>query len=164
VFAQKRNKMTYQAMNAGTRANTVIPIGMEFDRSDCTIGCVLNKATFANTFWSLEYRPMEEKTKFHSVNPGFEFRPSDKLDHRRPLQRHQQHLLPRHADRAAGHPLAELGDQLRQHHARPAAESMSGNLDINDPNPTSAGTRPGRACPACAWTCTSAPTPPRARA
>ncbi|USX19478.1 TonB-dependent receptor [Oxalobacteraceae bacterium OTU3REALA1] len=79
VAAQKRNKMTYQAMNAGTRANTVIPIGMEFDRSDCTVGCVLNKAIFANTFWSLEYRPMEEKTKFHSVNPGFEFRPTDKL-------------------------------------------------------------------------------------
>lgn len=78
VAAQKNNEMIYQAMNAGTRANTVIPIGMEFDRSDCTIGCVLTKATFANTFWSLEFRPMEEKTKFHSVNPGFEFRPSDK--------------------------------------------------------------------------------------
>jgi TonB-dependent receptor len=78
MAAQKNNKMIYQAMNAGTRANTVIPIGMEFDRSDCTIGCVLTKATFANTFWSLEFRPMEEKTKFHSINPGFEFRPSDK--------------------------------------------------------------------------------------
>jgi len=78
MAAQKNNKMIYQAMNAGTRANTVIPIGMEFDRSDCTVGCVLTKATFANTFWSLEFRPMEEKTKFHSINPGFEFRPSDK--------------------------------------------------------------------------------------
>eukprot|EP01032_Pedospumella_encystans_P019287 gene19287-21932_t len=78
LFAQKNNKMTYEAMNAGTRANTVIPIGMEFDRSDCTIGCTITKATFANTFWSLEYRPMEEKTKFRSINPGFEFRPADK--------------------------------------------------------------------------------------
>ncbi|MFZ6722878.1 TonB-dependent receptor [Undibacterium sp. Ji49W] len=77
VFAQKSNKMVYEAMNAGTRANTVIPIGMEFDRSDCTVGCVLTKATFANTFWSLEYRPMEEKTLFRSFNPGFEFRPND---------------------------------------------------------------------------------------
>ncbi|MFZ6765550.1 TonB-dependent receptor [Undibacterium sp. Di26W] len=78
VFAQKGNKMVYEGMNAGTRANTVIPIGMEFDRSDCTVGCVLTKATFANTFWSLEYRPMEEKTLFRSFNPGFEFRPNDK--------------------------------------------------------------------------------------
>ena len=78
LFAQKSNKMVYEAMNAGTRANTVIPIGMEFDRSDCTIGCVVNKATFANTFWSLEYRPMKEKTNFRSINPGFEFRPNDR--------------------------------------------------------------------------------------
>jgi TonB-dependent receptor len=75
--AEKSNKMTYNAMNAGTRANTPIPIGMEFDRSDCTSGCVLTKATFANTFWSLEFRPMEEKTKFWSFNPGFELRPND---------------------------------------------------------------------------------------
>jgi TonB-dependent receptor len=79
VFAQKSNKMVYEAMNAGTRANTPIPIGMEFDRSDCTVGCVLTKGIFANTFWSLEFRPMEEKTKFRSINPGFEFRPTDKL-------------------------------------------------------------------------------------
>lgn len=79
VFAQKSNKMVYEAMNAGTRANTPIPIGMEFDRSDCVSGCVLSKATFANTFWSLEFRPMEEKTKFRSINPGFEFRATDKL-------------------------------------------------------------------------------------
>ncbi|MCY4744685.1 TonB-dependent receptor [Pelomonas sp. UHG3] len=77
--AEKSNKMVYNAMNAGTRANTPIPIGMEFDRSDCTTGCVLTKATFANTFWSLEFRPMEEKTKFWSFNPGFELRPSDDL-------------------------------------------------------------------------------------
>ncbi len=75
--AEKSNKMVYNGMNAGTRANTPIPIGMEFDRSDCNGGCVLTKATFANTFWSLEFRPMEEKTKFWSFNPGFELRPSD---------------------------------------------------------------------------------------
>lgn len=79
LAAQKGNKMVYNAMNAGTRANTPIPIGMEFDRSDCTNGCVLTKATFANTFWSLEFRPMEEKTKFWSINPGMEFRPTDDI-------------------------------------------------------------------------------------
>ncbi|WP_426161937.1 TonB-dependent receptor [Pseudoduganella sp. R-34] len=78
MFAQKKNRMTYEGMNAGTRANTPIPIGMEFDRSDCTLGCTITKATFANTFWALEYRPMKEETKFRSINPGFEFRPSDK--------------------------------------------------------------------------------------
>ncbi|WP_426338279.1 TonB-dependent receptor [Pseudoduganella sp. S-14] len=78
MFAQKKNRMTYEGMNAGTRANTPIPIGMEFDRSDCTVGCTITKATFANTFWALEYRPMKEETRFRSINPGFEFRPSEK--------------------------------------------------------------------------------------
>jgi TonB-dependent receptor len=79
IGGQKANQMIYQGMNAGTRASTPIPIGMEFDRSDCTYGCVLNKATFANTFWSLEFRPMKEKTKFWSLNPGAEFRLTDDL-------------------------------------------------------------------------------------
>ena len=79
IGAQKNNHMVYNAMNAGTRANTPIPIGMEFDRADCTTGCVLTKATFANTFWSLEFRPMEEKTKFWSFNPGMEYRANDDL-------------------------------------------------------------------------------------
>ena len=58
----------------GTRANVPIPIGMEFDRSDCTYGCTVTKATLANTFWGLEYRPMKEQTQFYSINPGFEWR------------------------------------------------------------------------------------------
>jgi TonB-dependent receptor len=77
VLAQKGNTMTQEGMNVGTRANTPIPIGMQFDRSDCTYGCVLTKATLANTFWALEYRPMKEHTRFRSINPGFTFRPND---------------------------------------------------------------------------------------
>lgn len=78
LFAQKENRMLSEGMNVGTRANTPIPIGLEFDRSDCTTGCVITKGTFANTFWSLEFRPMQEKTLFRSFNPGFEWRPADK--------------------------------------------------------------------------------------
>ena len=64
-------------MNVGARPQTAIPIGMEFDRSDCSSGCVLNKVTLANTFWSMEYRPMKELTRFGSINPGFEYRPTE---------------------------------------------------------------------------------------
>jgi TonB-dependent receptor len=78
LFAQKGTKMTQQGMNVGTRANTPIPIGMEFDRTDCATGCTVTKATLANTFWALEYRPMKENTHFRSINPGFEWRPNDK--------------------------------------------------------------------------------------
>ncbi len=79
LFAQKGNKMTQEDMAAGMRANTPIPIGMEFDRSDCSSYCTITKATLANTFWGLEFRPMKENTHFRSINPGFEYRPTDRL-------------------------------------------------------------------------------------
>ena len=79
LFAQKANKMTQEDMNVGMRANTPIPIGMTFDKTDCSSYCTVTGGTFANTFWSLEYRPMKENTHFRSVNPGFEFRATDKL-------------------------------------------------------------------------------------
>ena len=133
LFAQKKNNMVYEAMNAGTRANTVIPIGMEFDRSDCTVGCVLTKATFANTFWSLEYRPMEEKTIFRSFNPGFEWRPSD------------QWTVDGHfnATKSTFHrdmPTVLLATRspnsvINYDNTTPGqTPNYSGNLDVNDPN------------------------------
>jgi TonB-dependent receptor len=79
LFAQKGNKMTQEDMAAGMRANTPIPIGMEFDRSDCSSYCTITKATLADTFWGLEFRPMKENTHFRSINPGFEYRPTDRL-------------------------------------------------------------------------------------
>ncbi|MFO1226717.1 TonB-dependent receptor [Roseateles sp.] len=79
LVARKGNEMFQNGMNVGTRPQTAIPIGMEFDRSDCSSGCVLNKVTLANTFWSMEYRPMKEVTRFGSINPGFEFRPNDEI-------------------------------------------------------------------------------------
>jgi TonB-dependent receptor len=79
LFAQKGSKVVQEEMNVGTRASTPIPIGLQFDRSDCTVGCTITKGIFANTFWGLEYHPIRENTHFQSVNPGFEWRPTDKL-------------------------------------------------------------------------------------
>jgi TonB-dependent receptor len=79
LFAQKANKMTQESMNVGMRANTPIPIGLQFDRSDCSAYCTITQATLANTFWSLEFRPLQENTHFRSLNPGFEWRATDKL-------------------------------------------------------------------------------------
>jgi TonB-dependent receptor len=79
LFAQKGSDVVQEEMNAGTRPATSIPIGLEFDRKDCTAGCTITKGIFANTFWGLEYHPIKENTHFQSFNPGFEFRPTDKL-------------------------------------------------------------------------------------
>jgi len=79
LFAQKANTMQQEDMNVGMRNNTPIPVGMTFDRSDCSAYCTVTSATLADTFWSLEFRPMHENTHFISLNPGFEWRPTDKL-------------------------------------------------------------------------------------
>ena len=132
IGAQKSNQMVYNAMNAGTRANTPIPIGMEFDRSDCTSGCVLNKATFANTFWSLEFRPMEEKTKFWSFNPGFEVRPNDDLTI-------DGHINVTYSDFYRDMPTVLLATRspnsvITYDNSRPGElPTYSSNLNINDP-------------------------------
>jgi TonB-dependent receptor len=131
--AEKSNKMVYNGMNVGTRANTPIPIGMEFDRSDCTNGCVLTKATLANTFWSLEFRPMEEKTKFWSFNPGFELRPNDEwtID---------AHLNMTYSDFYRDMPTVLLATRspnsvITYDNSRPGEiPRYSSNLNINDPS------------------------------
>ncbi|MGV7206318.1 TonB-dependent receptor [Oxalobacteraceae bacterium A2-2] len=79
IFAQKGSTFVQESMNAGTRPATPIPIGLTFDRSDCSAGCTITSGIFANTFWGMEFRPQKENTHFRSFNPGFEFRPSDKL-------------------------------------------------------------------------------------
>jgi TonB-dependent receptor len=132
VFAQKKNDMLMAQMNAGTRANTVIPVGMEFDRTDCTYGCVVTKAMFANTFWALEYRPMKEKTIFHSFNPGFEFRATDKITI-------DGHLNKTDSTFYRDMPTVLLATKaepsvIRYDNTTPGKSPVyTGNLDVNDP-------------------------------
>ena len=133
LVAGKSNQMLSEMMNVGTRANTPIPIGMEFDRSDCSIGCVLSKATFANTFWALEFRPMEEKTHFWSLNPGFEWRANDELTF-------DGHLNVTHSDFYRDMPTVMVatrspGSVVNYDNSRPGeAPTYTSNLNLNDPS------------------------------
>ncbi len=77
VGGQKRNHMLRTDINIAVRNNALIPMGMSFDRSDCTTGCVVEKATFANAQGFLEYRPWDERTDFWSVNPGLVWQIND---------------------------------------------------------------------------------------
>lgn len=79
VVGKKRNQIERSDMNWVGRFGAAIPIGLQFDRSDCTNGCVVTKGTFANAQWFLEYRPYDEKTEFVGTNPGFEWRISERL-------------------------------------------------------------------------------------
>ena len=132
IGAQKKNQMVQEAMNVGTRANLPIPIGMEFDRSDCTYGCTITKATLANTPWGLEYRPMQEQTRFYSINPGFEFRPADKW------------VIDGHVNKTRSTfwrdmPTVMLatrspGSVIEYDNTRPGeTPTYTGNVDVNDP-------------------------------
>lgn len=79
IVGKKKNDLQRSDMNWVGRNGSMIPLNLEFDRSDCANGCVVTKGTFANAQYFLEYRPFIEDTKFYSVNPGFEYRINDKL-------------------------------------------------------------------------------------
>ncbi len=79
VVGQKKNRLERTDMNWVGRNGSMVPLNLQFDRSDCTNGCVVTKGTFANAQFFLEYRPFNEDTKFYGVNPGFEYRITDTL-------------------------------------------------------------------------------------
>ncbi|HEU4652154.1 MAG TPA: outer membrane beta-barrel protein, partial [Croceibacterium sp.] len=64
-------------MNWVGRNGAAIPIGLTFDRTDCSDGCVVTKGTFANSQFFLEFRPYDEDIEFWGVNPGVEFEIND---------------------------------------------------------------------------------------
>ncbi len=79
MVAQKDNDQQRTDINFVGRSGSAIPLNMKVDRSDCTNGCVVTQATFANAQFFLEYRPFIEKNKFASVNPGFSWQIRDNL-------------------------------------------------------------------------------------
>jgi TonB-dependent receptor len=64
-------------MNWVGRNGAMIPIGLTFDQTDCTNGCVVTGGTFANAQMFLEFRPFIEDTEYWGVNPGFGFTVND---------------------------------------------------------------------------------------
>jgi hypothetical protein len=71
--AKKKNDMKRVDMNWVGRNGAVIPINMQVDREDCSQGCVVTQATYANAQWFLEYRPYIETVNLWGVNPGMEW-------------------------------------------------------------------------------------------
>ncbi|HKR39436.1 MAG TPA: TonB-dependent receptor [Paraburkholderia sp.] len=66
-------------MNFAVRSSAVIPLSYQVDRSDCSNGCVVNSATFANAQSFLEYRMFSERGSVFGINPGMEWQITDKL-------------------------------------------------------------------------------------
>ena len=77
MFGRKLNQLERIDMNWVGRNGAVIPINTQYDRTDCTNGCVVTKGTYANAQWFLEYRPHIEHVQYWGINPGLEVELSD---------------------------------------------------------------------------------------
>jgi TonB-dependent receptor len=73
IYGHKKNDLKRIDMNWVGRNGSVIPLNTTYDKSDCSNGCTVQKGTYANAQFFLEYRPFIETTDFWSVNPGFEW-------------------------------------------------------------------------------------------
>ncbi|MEI9905296.1 MAG: TonB-dependent receptor plug domain-containing protein, partial [Asticcacaulis sp.] len=116
MAAQKDNDQQRTDMNFVGRNGSFIPLNMKVDRSDCTNGCVVTDATYANAQFFLEYRPWFEKGQFHRHQPGLRVEDQRHADLDLQRQLHAQPLPPRFADRAGRHQAEFRRDgDLHQH-------------------------------------------------
>lgn len=79
MYGKKENDLERIDMNLVGRNGAIIPLNMQVDRDDCSQGCVVTSATFANAQAFLEYRPFIEDTEFYGANPGFTWQLTDRL-------------------------------------------------------------------------------------
>jgi TonB-dependent receptor len=77
--AKKKNNFNRADMNWVGRNGAAIPLNMQVDRTDCSNGCVVTQATYANAQWFLEFRPYTEDLTLWSANPGFTYNISKDL-------------------------------------------------------------------------------------
>lgn len=79
MYGWKKNDLQRIDMDWVGRNGAMIPLNMTVDKSDCSQGCTVTSATFANAQYFLEYRPYTERTTYYGVNPGAEWKVADNL-------------------------------------------------------------------------------------
>lgn len=79
MYGYRKNDLERIDMNWVGRNGAMVPLNVQVDRTDCTLGCVVTSGTYANAQWFLEYRPHIETVEFWGVNPGLEWQLSDSL-------------------------------------------------------------------------------------
>jgi TonB-dependent receptor len=82
LYSKKDDDMTRVADTWAVRNGASIPLNMQVDNSNCTIGCTVTAGTYANTSYFIEYGPRRDKTSLKGLNPGMEWKisPTLKLD------------------------------------------------------------------------------------
>ncbi len=79
LYGYKKNELIREDMAWIVRNGAIIPTKLTFDKTDCTVGCVVTGGTFANAQFFDEFRPYTETTKLFSINPGGEWEISNTL-------------------------------------------------------------------------------------
>jgi TonB-dependent receptor len=79
MYARKHNDMLRTDINWVGRNGAAIPVGTEYDKTDCSQGCTVTKGTYYNAQFFLEFRPWVEHLRYWGVNPGLEYEFSDRL-------------------------------------------------------------------------------------
>ncbi len=79
MYGKKENDLQRIDMDWVGRFGAMVPLNVQVDRSDCSVGCVVKQGTYANAQFFLEYRPFIEDTEFWGVNPGFDWKFTNEL-------------------------------------------------------------------------------------
>lgn len=79
MYGKKENDLERIDMNLVGRNGALIPLNMQVDQDDCSEGCVVTSATFANAQAFLEHRPYIEEVDFFGANPGMTWQFTDRL-------------------------------------------------------------------------------------
>lgn len=79
MYGYKKNDLLREDMAWIVRNGAAIPLNTKYDKTDCSAGCTVTQGTYANSQFFLEFRPYLEKTELWGINPGGEWRITDKL-------------------------------------------------------------------------------------
>jgi TonB-dependent receptor len=129
--AKKKTDFARADINWVGRNGSMIPLNMQVDRSDCSNGCVVTQATYANAQWFLEFRPYTEDLTLWSVNPGFDWTINKDLkadgmlyETKSKFTRSSPTVLP----------ITLLGSGVTVNYVNGEIPSITTNIDLNNPS------------------------------
>lgn len=79
MYSKRDDDMQRVAYNWAVRNNAPIPLNMKVDRDDCSNGCTVTSATYANAVNFIEYGKRRDEVSLLGINPGMEWKLSPTL-------------------------------------------------------------------------------------
>lgn len=133
MYGKKTMDLERIDINWVGRNGAAIPLNVQVDRTDCSLGCVVTQGTYANAQFFLEYRPWIEDTRYWRVNPGMTWQIADglKLD----LQANASDSTHRR-ETPTVLPITAAGSGVTVTYSNTGASGIpviTSNIDLNDP-------------------------------